>query len=420
MFKWIHENRWLPTIYLASAFFLIFGGLDLSVFGAHALISGGLFSAAILFARRLPWLSVILILSGEAAQILLWLTPTFASVSVAIALMLVAAFAPRTTRVFALVATIIGAATVIWFLTYGSFATFSSIGIEVREDQSLGAFAAALLLTLGWLALSWLLGRLIYVRMEHVGSPLDRALSLLSQARLNFELAKQNERLDIVRDLSELLIQRVGAVQSLTEGGSYAVKQNPDVAGRVLERASEAAKAAQLELRRLFDLLHTDSIVGGVTPRLADLDALVIAYRELGYNTELRFEGERFALDEGAELCLYKIVFEALDNARKHTPRGTTVTIDFTWVDPGLQLMIKDNGVEYETRSRLQLGEVFEGYGVEEDLGALLQQIDGSTLNAMRERAALYSGSVEATAEPGVGFTIAAIFPNLRTVIEAK
>ena len=420
MFKWIHENLWLPTIYLACAFFLVLGGLDLSFIGPVTLIPGAIFATAILFARKLPWLSVLLILGGEATGIALGLTPTFSSISVAVALLVIAAFGSQTIRNAALISTILGAAVVIWFLTFGEFATFESVGVAVREDQRLIAFGASLLLTSGWLALSWILGRLAYLRMEHVGSPLDRALTLLSQAKLNLEVARQNERLEIVRDLSELLIQRVGAVLSLTEGGSYAVKQNPEVAARVLERASEAAKSAQLELRRLFDLLHADSVVGGLTPRLADLDALVIAYRELGYNTELRTDGQAFALDEGAEMCLYKIVYESLDNVRKHTQRGTNVTIEFTWVDPGLQLMIKDNGIEVESRLRVELGDLVEGYGLAEDLGALVQQIDGSTLNAMRERAALYEGSVEATLEPGVGFTVAAIFPNLRTVVEGK
>jgi signal transduction histidine kinase len=420
MFKWIHENFWLPTIYLALTFFLVLGGLDLVLLGPLPLIPGAVFAGAILFARRLPWLSVALIVAGEVAGVLLKLTPTFASFSVAVALFVISAFANQTIRTTALVTSIFGAAVVIWFLTFGPYATFSDIGVDVQESQKVIALLASLVLTGGWLALAWILGRLLFVRMEHVGSPLDRALTLLTQARLNFELAKQNERLDIVRDLSELLIQRVGAVLSLTEGGSYAVRQNPEVASRVLERASEAAKSAQLELRRLFDLLHTDSIIGGVTPRLADLEALTIAYRELGYNTELRSQGESFDLDEGAEMSLYKIVFESLDNVRKHTPQGTNVTIDFTWVAPGLQLMIKDNGIETQNRAQNQLGELIEGYGVEEDLGSLIQQIDGATLGAMRERAALYEGTVEATSEPGVGFTIAAIFPNLQTVVEGK
>lgn len=418
MFKWIHENFWLPTLYLALAFFLVLGGLDLALVGYATLIPGAVFAAAIFFARRLPWLSIFLLVAGETAGVLLDLTPTFSALSVACALLVVSAFGSPAVRTTGLVVTIVVATVVIWFLTFGPFATFETIGVVMRDDQRIIAFVTALVLTAGWLGLAWLLGRLAYVRMEHIGSPLDRALTLLTQAKLNFELAKQNERMEIVRDLSELLIQRVGAVLSLTEGGSYAVKQNPQVADRVLARASEAARAAQLELRRLFDLLHTETLVGGVTPRLADLDALVIAYRELGYNAELRNEGEVFALDEGAEMCLYKIIFESLENVRKHAPRDTNVTIEFTWVSPGLQLMIKDNGFETQTRS--QVSELIDGYGIEEDFAALVEQIDGATLGAMRERAALYEGSVEATSEPGVGFTIAAIFPKMLTVVEGK
>jgi signal transduction histidine kinase len=167
-------------------------------------------------------------------------------------------------------------------------------------------------------------------------------------------------------------------------------------------------------------LLHTDAIAGGVTPRLADLDALVIAYRELGFNAALRTEGESFALDEGAEMCLYKIAFESLENVRKHAMRGTTVTIEFTWVGDGLQLMVKDNGIETANRERASIGDLVEGYGIEEDLDSLVRQIAGSTLNAMRERAALYEGNVEATRAPGVGFTVSALFPNLKTVLDSK
>ncbi len=420
MFKWIQENRWLPTTYLAVAFFLVLGGLDVSLINANALIPGAVFAAAILFARRLPWLATALIVVGESVQVLLGQTPTFSTISVPVAVFVIAAFGHRAVRNSALLISLLGAGIVIWFLCFGSFATFESLGIVVSQEQMPVAFFGALFLTFGWLALAWILGRLLFVQLEHVGSPMDRALTLLTQARLNVELAKQNERLDIVRDLSELLIQRVGAVLSLTEGGSYAVKQNPEVAGRVLERASEAAKSAQLELRRLFDLLHTDAVIGGVTPRLADLEALIIAYRELGFSTEMRSEGISFKLDEGAEMTLYKIVLESLENVRKHTPRDTSVTVEFTWVEPGLQLMIKDNGVETANRAETQLNEIIDGYGVEEDLGALVQQIDGSTLNALRERAALYEGTVEATFQPGVGFTIAAIFPQLRTVVEGK
>lgn len=420
MFKWIHENGWLPTTYIATTLFLVFGGLDLALVGPVALIPGAIYSIGVLFARKLPWLTVGLLLVGQGVQIGLSLTPTFSVFIIAVGVLLVAAFGSGPARTATLVATTVSSLIVLWLLTYGPYATFESIGLQIREDQKLLILSTAFVLTVGWLTLAWLLGRLVYVQLEHIGSPLDRALTLLSQARINFELARQNERLDIARDLSELLVQRVAAVVSLTEGGSYAVKTNPEAAARALARAGEAAASAQVELRRLFDLLHNNELSKAASARLADLDALVIAYRELGYNTELSTFGEPFTLDEGAETCLYKIVFESLDNVRKHAPRGTNVTVSFSWVGEGLQLLVKDNGVEVLNRERVQLGELLEGYGVEEDVRSLISEIDGATLGALRERAALYEGSIEAVAEPGVGFTVSAIFPHLKTVVEGR
>ena len=420
MYKWILENKWLPSVSVAGALFLTLGGLDLIINNPLALIPTLSYAAAVLFARSLPALAILAILLGETAQILLGLTPVFGSLSIPLALMLIAAFASRAYRVFALAAVIAGSIAVTGFLAYGPFATFSDLGLAIDPQQLPFAMVASVFLTAGWQALAWFIGRLIYVRVEHVGSPLDRALTLLSQARLNFELARQNERLDIVRDLSELLIQRVGAVRELTEGGSYAVRQDPTVAARVLERASDAARSAQVELRRLFDLLHEGELSGAVAPSIADIESLVVAFRELGYNVEFRSSGETFKLDEGAELCVYRIVFESLQNVRKHAPLGTNITIDLTWVDPGLQVMIKDNGIEQANRAKNLIGELVEGYSVEEDLQSLVSQIQGSTLSVLKERAALYEGNVEASAQPGVGFTVAAIFPNLRLVVQGR
>jgi signal transduction histidine kinase len=75
---------------------------------------------------------------------------------------------------------------------------------------------------------------------------------------------------------------------------------------------------------------------------------------------------------------------------------------------------VKDNGIEFANRA-VSLDELTDtGYTVAEDLQALVKPIRGASLTAMRERAALYGGSIEATRVPGVGFTVSAIFPNLR------
>jgi hypothetical protein len=46
----------------------------------------------------------------------------------------------------------------------------------------------------------------------------------------------------------------------------------------------------------------------------------------------------------------------------------------------------------------------------------LVFEFDGATLAALKDRAAIYGGRIEATKVPGVGFTLSAIFPNLKSL----
>jgi signal transduction histidine kinase len=81
-----------------------------------------------------------------------------------------------------------------------------------------------------------------------------------------------------------------------------------------------------------------------------------------------------------------------------------------------MQVLVKDNGVEVANRSILSAEGENSGYTAEDDLQALVQPIVGPGLTAMRERCALYGGSLEATKVPGVGFTVSAIFPHLKSI----
>jgi len=205
-------------------------------------------------------------------------------------------------------------------------------------------------------------------------------------------------------------------VISQAEGGSYAAKANPDSALRSLERITASARAAHAELRRLYDMLNKSHTVSAAPPGLNELDDLVVTYREFGFDVSINHEGNRFEISEGAALAIYRIVFDALANARKHCIIGTNISIGFSWVDEGLQVLIKDNGIEANRRNDSGLEALGSGYTAEDDVRALVEVIQGAGLTAMRERAALYAGTVEATRVPGVGFTVSAIFPKLRAL----
>jgi signal transduction histidine kinase len=146
----------------------------------------------------------------------------------------------------------------------------------------------------------------------------------------------------------------------------------------------------------------------------------MVAYREIGFNASLDEQGESFPLNEGMELCVYKIVFDSMENVKKHAPLGSDIGVSFLWVEDGLQVLIKDNGIETSNRQKLALGELVVEYGAEDDLEALVSEFDGATLAALRDRAKIYNGRIEATKVPGVGFTLSAIFPNLQALSVSK
>jgi signal transduction histidine kinase len=413
--QWIQGHKWLSPIILASGLFLAFGTLDFFIQGPTALIPAAIFASSLAFSARLPQLAVPLILIASIVEVLLGLRPVGSALIVCASLFVIAVFAKQVWQRIALAASLISGIGVTWYVTFSIPLRTDVYGLRLIDDA--GRWTGLLLglaIVFAFNTLFWILGRLGATQYFHVGTSRDKAVARRKQAELSIQVAEQNERLDIARDINELIIQKVTAVISLADGGTYAVKADPEAGLRTLERLSQSARDAHLELRRLYDMLHRGHSVTAAPPGLDDLQPLMVAYREFGYNASLRHEGPRFAINEGAALTIFKLVFDALENIKQHTPVGTDVTVDFSWVEDGLQVLVKDNGIEVSNRSLANLESEVSGYTAEDDLKALVEPITGPGFTAMRERAAIYGGSVEVNKVPGVGFTVSAIFPRLR------
>ncbi len=417
MIRWVQDHRWLSSSILSAFALLFFGGIDLLVQGYQGLLVAGILATAVLFAAQIPALSIALTVAGTVVEIILGLSPVASGLSAAISLFLTAAFAARLWYFIALAVTIASGLVIAWFNSFALPIGGDIYGLSLQTELSkTTAFLILALLVSAGNILFWLLGRLAITYEVYVGTEFDRALSADTQAKLSLEVAEQNERFEIARDINELIIQKVTAVISQAEGGAYAAKADPNSALRSLERVGLSARAAHAELRRLFDMLNKTHSVSAAPPGIDELNGLAITYREFGYGVSISHEGSRFSIAEGAGLAIYRIVFDALENVKKHCPVGTDVAIDFSWVDQGMQVLIKDNGVEIERRSQVTLDLEDSGYTIEDDTRSLVETIKGAGLTAMRERAALYGGSVDATRVPGVGFTVSAIFPHLRAL----
>ena len=132
-------------------------------------------------------------------------------------------------------------------------------------------------------------------------------------------------------------------------------------------------------------------------PSLRQLNELVDQARSAsGAAARLIVSGPPAILDPGVELAAYRIVQEALTNARRHAP-GAAVDVELRYTSDALLLRIRDNG----PGPRLVSG----------SWPAPARDTDGHGLAGMRERAAAAGGDLRTSAAPGGGFLIEATLP---------
>ena len=148
-------------------------------------------------------------------------------------------------------------------------------------------------------------------------------------------------------------------------------------------------------MRRLLGVLREDS--GAETadrrpqPGLAQLNELLDEARDVsGIGARLIVSGWLTILDPGVELAAYRIVQEALTNARRHAP-GAAVDVELHFANDALHVRIRDNGPGPAAKPN--------------------QPTLGHGLLGMRERATAVGGEFRTGAAPGGGFLVQATLP---------
>jgi signal transduction histidine kinase len=370
-------------------------------------------AASFLFVRRLNFLASALVLIASVAQVSFSLLPIFGSIGIPLLAFVVGAFSPKPWREINFVVAIFGGlvfAANVGFNPTINLAVFGGT-IQLDEISRVVIFLTLALLAISLVSLSWILGQLLITRLVHVGSEIDRLVYEEKQLNLTIEIAEQSKRFEIARDINEAVVQKLSSVITNAEGGIYSAKANPEAGLRALEKVLDSARGALTELRRLFDMINRGSTASIKPPTLEDLESLAISMRETGIDVSISHFGQRFVLDQSAELAIYRIIFEALINVRQHNPKGTRAAVEISWLENGLQVLIKDNGVEIVRRASLGPNGLPLPYEAKEDLDTLLEKVSGPGLTAMRERAESFGGSLEVQRVVGIGFTVSAMFP---------
>ena len=234
----------------------------------------------------------------------------------------------------------------------------------------------------------------------------------LTEGMLADHLAR-GERARIARELHDVVAHHISMIAVQAETARLTTPGLPASGAQRFAAIGDTARAGLTEMRRLLGVLREDAEherdagPGPGTgpdpqptgpgrpgadrrpqPGLPQLGDLVDGAREASGNVvRLIMSGPVTRLDPGVELAAYRIVQEALTNARRHAP-GAAVDVELRYAEDAVRLRIRDNGPGQAARSHT-------GHG----------------LLGMRERAAAVGGALQAGAARGGGFCVEAELP---------
>jgi len=226
-------------------------------------------------------------------------------------------------------------------------------------------------------------------------------------------LAEMADRMRLITDVHDSAAVSINQVIAQAEGAKFAADANPEVVTRAAAQIADTARTVLNDLRRVVNAGRAGVAEVAAGPSIATMQELFTSIEESGLVVRYEESGQSFSLGSSAEIALFRIVQESLNNVRRHGGPGTTVKVSMSWSANGLQLRIEDDGTRVKNQLREQLGEE-TGYSVADDQKALTEILNGRGMRDMKARAETFGGVFSAHRVPGIGFTVSASFPTLR------
>ncbi|MFY7571163.1 sensor histidine kinase [Streptomyces sp. WI04-05B] len=238
------------------------------------------------------------------------------------------------------------------------------------------------------------LGMTVRIRRAQLAGLRERATRLEIERDQRSRLATATERTRVAREMHDIVGHNLSVIITLADAGAYATDIAPERGKEALQLIGDTGRQALGELRRVLGVLREAD--GGPTggpelspqPGILDLGALCATVRTAGLEVVYRTSGDIDALDSGVQLTVYRIVQEALTNTLKHAAPDTRVHLAILVEDSRLTIRVQDTGPDVSSGPPNE-----EGHG----------------LVGMRERAALYGGTVHAGPTAGGGWSVEAV-----------
>jgi signal transduction histidine kinase len=179
----------------------------------------------------------------------------------------------------------------------------------------------------------------------------------------------------------------------------HVLDERPEVARSALGSIEVTAREGLIEMRRMLGVLRssdgpTDRAPTTPAAGLRDVDRLIAQFRSAGLRLEATGLGDSGDLPPALDISAYRIIQEGLTNVLRHG--GPVAHLDVRRSPTELRIEICDNGRPPGSASS-RSSSVGPG--------------SGHGLTGIRERAAVFGGTVQAEPMPGRGFRLMVELP---------
>lgn len=217
----------------------------------------------------------------------------------------------------------------------------------------------------------------------------DRAERAEQERYLLAEQARTEERARLAGEMHDIVTHRVSLM--VLQAGALGITAKDEATRQAAEELRAAGCQALAELRDLVGILRTEPD-SDQTPSTSGLPALIAESTAAGTPAELAEDGDPALASPVVGRTAYRIVREALTNARKHAP-GAHVLVRIDYRDSQVRVVVSN-------------GPAAHGAG-----GELSATGSGFGIAGLRQRVELIHGTLRAGPTPGGGFRLEAVLP---------
>ena len=253
--------------------------------------------------------------------------------------------------------------------------------------------------------IAWLAGALVRVTLLNRE---QRAATREQQA----SRAVAEERNRIARELHDVVGHSVSVMTVQAAAVRRRLRDDQEVEREALETVEGVGREAMAEMRRLVGVLREpDGERASLepSPGLGQVDRLAEQFRSSGLPVSVTVTGDPRELPGGVDLTAYRLLQEGLTNSLRHASGASHAEVVIAYDTDAVRLEVVDDGPGGRGSGPTSASGAPMPMLMERGADA----VGGNGLVGMRERIAVYGGSLRAGPRADGGFELVAVLPTV-------